>query len=114
MRALIDGGGFPIFRSFHDYRIKNAELVNRSRHSYQRAAFEQFKNALDQDPHWRAHFTPDQVRTIQKSLLMNNPTIDGFTWHHHQDCEGEILQLVERTQHQKTGHTGGWALATRF
>ncbi|MEM7174094.1 MAG: HNH endonuclease [Bacteroidota bacterium] len=35
-------------------------------------------------------------------------TPPGYTWHHHQ--EYGVMELVETEIHQKTGHTGGWAL----
>ena len=35
-------------------------------------------------------------------------TPKDYTWHHHQD-RGR-MQLVERSVHEKTGHTGGFAL----
>lgn len=36
---------------------------------------------------------------------MMGKTPRGYVWHHHQDT-GK-LQLVNKTIHQKTGHTGG-------
>jgi hypothetical protein len=35
-------------------------------------------------------------------------TPTGHTWHHHQDTGR--MQLVEKTAHWKTGHTGGMSL----
>jgi RHS repeat-associated protein len=38
--------------------------------------------------------------------LRRTPT--GYTWHHHQDCG--LMQLVERSVHSATGHTGGFSI----
>jgi hypothetical protein len=32
----------------------------------------------------------------------------GYTWHHHQTCG--LMQLVVRSVHRKTGHTGGFSI----
>ncbi len=113
MKVTMDGGGFPIFSSYHDYRLQSHELIGRTPYKDKRAAFEDFKRALEKDPNWRGHFTHRQVEAIQRAMVMNNPVIDGFTWHHHQDWNGETMQLIDRTDHRETGHTGGWAISRR-
>ena len=44
----------------------------------------------------------------QKSDILNDLTPRGYVWHHHQ-TRG-VLQLVNKTLHDKTGHTGGRAI----
>ncbi|MDG4762729.1 polymorphic toxin-type HINT domain-containing protein [Solwaraspora sp. WMMD406] len=46
----------------------------------------------------------DFARANRAAGLSSTPT--GYTWHHHQD-KG-LMQLVDRTVHAKTGHTGGF------
>jgi hypothetical protein len=46
----------------------------------------------------------DFARANRAAGLASTPT--GYTWHHHQD-KG-LMQLIDRTVHAKTGHTGGF------
>jgi RHS repeat-associated protein len=46
----------------------------------------------------------DFARANRAAGLDSTPT--GYTWHHHQD-KG-LMQLIDRTVHAKTGHTGGF------
>lgn len=113
MKTQMDGGGFPMFESYHDYVLQLKDLKARTRHTDERAAFEDFKQALRKDPNWRRRFTLEQATAIDRALTTNNPVIDGFTWHHHQDRTGEVMRLVDRNVHIHTGHWGGWAISRR-
>jgi len=44
-------------------------------------------------------------RIIADRLAGFKETPDGYTWHHKED--GTTMQLVQRSIHKKTGHTGG-------
>ncbi|MFU2080960.1 MULTISPECIES: HNH endonuclease [Avibacterium] len=48
-----------------------------------------------------SQFTQKQLENIYSE----KPTIDGFTWHHHQDTGR--MQLIPERIHQETGHIGG-------
>jgi hypothetical protein len=110
-RAPLDGGNCPMFRSYHDYRLGFAELIGRSRAKDARAAFNDFKRELEGDLGWRERFDGRQVIAIENALRNNEPIIYGFTWHHHQDANGEVMQLVDRSIHQSTHHSGGWCIS---
>lgn len=101
-----DGGGFPMFKSFHDYRLP-AKLVGplQSNNIQFRNAFEDLKKTLATDPNWRKRFTPLQVQAISQAIATNDPRIKGFIWHHHQDHG--VLQLVLAKDHSSTHHHGG-------
>jgi len=47
----------------------------------------------------------DERAANAKAGLSGTPK--GYTWHHHQDTG--LMQLVKRTVHDKTGHTGGFS-----
>ncbi len=105
-RPVHDGGGFPIFTSYHDYRLpRNRVGPLHTDHKQFRKAFEDFTKALNEDAGWRRHFSPTQVRAIESALADNGPRIKGFVWHHHQDHG--VLQLVTALDHQRIHHYGG-------
>jgi filamentous hemagglutinin len=108
MSVEVDGGGFPIFKSYHDYRLKPRQVGRSVSDAVQfREAFQDFKNALAVDARWTSRFSRSQVTAIQRAIATNYPRIDGFTWHHHQDGGGDLLQLVDRRAHRSKGHYGG-------
>jgi hypothetical protein len=113
MKIPMDGGGCPIFRSYHDYKLQPKDLRLRTAYKDKKAAFNNFKDALRKDRNWRNRFTPAQAIAIDRAVATNKVYIDGFVWHHSADCKGEIMQLVNRTDHRETGHTGGWAVSRR-
>ena len=107
MRKLsLDGGGFPMFTSYHDYRLPE-KLVGpmHTDHVQFREAFNDFIKAVKENPNWRQNFTAKQVRLIEAALKTNGPRIPGFVWHHHQDRG--VLQLVSKTDHKRLHHYGG-------
>ena len=106
MPVPFDGGGFPMFRSYHDFRLPSNVVGPLHTDSVQfRNAFEDFKRALLADRNWARRFNPQQVRAIQQAISTGNPRIQGFVWHHHQDHG--LLQLVDEREHRATAHYGG-------
>lgn len=49
--------------------------------------------------------TTDFARANKMAGLDSTPS--GYTWHHHQDTG--LMQLIDRSVHAKTGHTGGFS-----
>jgi hypothetical protein len=106
MPASFDGGGFPVFRSYHDYRLPSKIVGPLHSDDIQfRNAFEDFKRAIAADGNWTRRFAPQQVIAIHQAIATNNPRISGFVWHHHQDHG--VLQLVDEREHRATVHFGG-------
>jgi hypothetical protein len=105
MMADSDGGGFPLFRSYHDVRLPQ-NLVGRhiSDHIQFRYAFNDLVEALRENLHWRRFFSASQVISIEEAMRTNNPRIQGFRWHHNQDHG--VLQLVLESDHT-IHHFGG-------
>ena len=104
-RKVMDGGGFPIFTSYHDYRLP-VRLVGplHTDHIQFKAAFQDFANTISADSQWRRHFSPSQSQAIERALPTNGPRIGGFVWHHHQDHG--VLQLVTESEHRHIAHYG--------
>ena len=100
-----DGGGFPLFRSYHDVRLPLSLVGPNVTDQVQcRYAFEDFRNCLAADSHWRQWFARHQVAAIEEAIRTNGPRIRGFRWHHHQDHG--VMQLVLESDH-KVHHYGG-------
>ena len=105
-KQIPDDGGFPRFTSYHDYRLTEDMIgPTRTDHAQFKAAFNDFANAIRNNPRWQEHFNPTQIRQIEVALSTNGPKIPGFVWHHHQDHG--LLQLVSESEHRKTWHYGG-------
>jgi len=100
-----DGGNFSIFRSYHDVRLP-VRLVGPSITDYmqKRYAFDDFVNALKEDPNWKQCFKPSQVAAIEQAIRNNGPGIRGFRWLYHQDHG--VMQLVLENDHT-VHHFGG-------
>lgn len=90
--------GFPIFTSSHTYKLpkKYFKSTNKTQFKY---ANQSLKADLKKNPK-KYKFTASQKKDIQ-----GGKTPNGYVWHHHENPGN--LQLVKRTTHEKTGHTGG-------
>ena len=105
-KKVFDGGGFPMFTSYHDYRLPYKFVGPlHTDHIQFREAFKDFAKGLKEDPGWRRNFDPMQVQAIEAALQTNGPRIRGFVWHHHQDHG--VLQLVSEADHRRIQHYGG-------
>jgi len=104
-KVEFDGGGFAIFKSYHDVRLP-AHLIGSHISDYKqfRYAFNDFLKVIRSDRGWRHGFSTNQIAAIDEAIRTNNPRIKGFTWHHHQDHG--ILQLISVPEH-RIFHYGG-------
>ncbi|ARU61423.1 hypothetical protein CBW65_10720 [Tumebacillus avium] len=91
--------GFPIFESKFDVKL-DPSLYKKSNDVQFRDANYQLYAAIQKDAKLASQFTD-----ADKKLLAKGVTPPTYTWHHHQDPGN--LQLVDKTIHQSTGHTGG-------
>ncbi len=97
-----DQNGFPIFDSLDDVELpRNLVGPNVSDTVQMRHSTRRLKQKLDANPALRQNFTPEQLAAIDAGEVR----IPDLTWHHHQD--GITMQLVDRSIHDKTGHSGG-------
>lgn len=95
-----DKNGFPKFPHKFQMTLKNTSL-KKGRQAHDREANKALKKAFNNNPKsFNSKFTPSQIKEIKKG---QKPT--GYTWHHHQ-TRG-VMQLVKRTYHEHTPHTGG-------
>lgn len=95
-------GVFPVFKSKFDFNLepkyyKSDETVHFAK------ANEGLKEALENNKLLKYKFNKSQLADIEAG---NTP--NGYTWHHNEE-EG-LLQLVDRTTHNQTNHTGGMKL----
>jgi hypothetical protein len=108
VEPVYDGGGFPIFKSYHDYPLP-PDFVGpiHSDTKQFRLAFADFVQTLRRNAKWRDRFTAEQICAIEAAMGSDGPRIRGFVWHHHQDRGGGVLQLVSANEHLHTFHYGG-------
>lgn len=92
-------GVFPEFD--HPFEATLDETLYEARDARQfREANEQLKEAVQENPDLRDMFTEEQLEEIEYG-----DTPDGYVWHHGE--EPGSLQLVDKTIHEQTAHTGG-------
>ena len=89
----------PVFDSYFDAQLPKEMLEMRDRRQFKECN-RQLKQAILAVPEIRELFNEEQLAQIK-----NCQTPDGFTWHH--DAETGKMQLVNDTEHEATGHTGG-------
>lgn len=97
-----DWKGFPNFNSQYTMTLSNSFLKSTNTTQFIRAN-SSLKSAFNSSSTVRSKFNE-----LQELDILAGKTPRGFVWHHHQ-TRG-VLQLVNKTIHDKTGHTGGRAI----
>lgn len=93
-------GVFPVFES--KFKVKLPENLIKAADDVQFKKCTAFvRKQIIKNPKLAEGLTPQQLEDI----MAGKPRIDGMTWDHNEK-EG-IMQLVDRSTHAKTGHTGG-------
>lgn len=93
-------GVFPVFNSKFDTLLPK-DLRNASDNEQFRYCTEKLKQRIERNPDFAKKFTSRQLQQIKAG----SPVISGLTWHHN-EIPGK-MQLVNSTEHAKSGHTGG-------
>jgi filamentous hemagglutinin len=94
--------GFPIFDdvAVYDTRLPIDQFRFTSYTGQMKMATGDLASAISRGQVPASRFTPQQLQNI----IDGSSTIDGYTWHHHQDTGR--MQLVPRDIHAQTGHVG--------
>lgn len=102
-----DNRGFPIFDRYAEYDTRfPARVFDSASYSQQlKMASRDLYAAIQRGEVNSSRFTAAQLEQLRRG----DSTIDGYTWHHHQD-HGR-MQLVIRRIHSKTGHIGGESMS---
>ncbi|WP_422463835.1 hemagglutinin repeat-containing protein [Endozoicomonas sp. ALB115] len=100
--VVFDRRGFPIFDDVaaFDTRIPIEAFRTASYDDQMKMASKGLADAIQRGEVNASKFSADQLRQINRG----SKTIDGFSWHHHQDTGR--MQLVPRDIHKRTGHIG--------
>lgn len=105
-KIKFDKNGFPKFPHKFQMTLKNTSL-KLERKDHDKKANEALQKAFNKNPKsFKSKFTKSQIEQIKKG---QKP--DGYTWHHHQ-TRG-VMQLVHKSYHEGTSHTGGFAIWAR-
>jgi hypothetical protein len=104
---VFDNKGFPIFNDVaaFDTRLPIEPFRNASYTDQMRMATNNLAAAIQRGEVNPSAFSANQLGQIQSG----SKTVDGFTWHHHQDTGR--MQLVPRDIHKRTGHLGWEAMS---
>lgn len=101
-KVRFNANGFPIFNARVQVQIDEA-LMKSSNAVQFRNANQKLLIEIQTNATVRSKFTASEITQIK-----NLQTPAGHTWHHHQNRQ--LMQLVNTTIHQQTGHTGGRAI----
>lgn len=93
-------GTFPEFESEHTVQL-DEDLYNSTDNVQFRKCTLDLKESIEENPGLAEQFTDRQLEQIDAGRVK----IDGLTWHHSE--EPGVMELVDSSEHRKTGHTGG-------
>ena len=92
----------PEFESYYEAQLPE-EMYMMSDKKQFKESNRQLRDEIAKNPDLYTQFSEKQLSQIGRL-----ETPDGYTWHH--DAKTGTMQLVDRTIHEKTGHTGGRSL----
>lgn len=95
-------GVFPEFPVTYEMKL-NESLYLESDAKQFKAATQSLSDAIQKDPDLKAKFDDRQIEQIN-----NGKVPEGYVWHHNE--EPGVMQLVDRSLHENTAHTGGRAI----
>ena len=100
---VFDTKGFPIFDKYvkYDTKIQFHFSVVRNDKKHLRAATRSLREDIKDGKIDKKIFSSNQLEDI----MAGRDSIEGYTWHHHQDIGR--MQLIPKEIHKKTGHIGG-------
>ena len=103
-KVKFDDEGFPKFRSYYKVKLQRKDFKKkREQHFY-----------ICNKKLYRAVMSSATLKVNLKlsskdiKRLEQGETPSKYVWHHHQDAG--VLQLVERSIHEKTYHVGGYSI----
>lgn len=105
-KIKFDKNGFPKFPHKFQMTLKDSYLkAGRDKHNTE--ANKSLKESYSKNKtKFKKMFNKKQLKEIE-----NGKTPNGYTWHHHQ-TRG-VMQLVHKSYHEGTSHTGGFAIWAR-
>ncbi|KRE50629.1 HNH endonuclease [Paenibacillus sp. Soil724D2] len=95
----IFSGVFPEFPVTYEMKLDES-LYQESDAKQFKTATEGLKNEINTNPDLLAKFSDRQIEQIN-----NGKVPEGYVWHHNE--QPGVMQLVDRSVHENTAHTGG-------
>ena len=93
-------GVFPTFKSKFTLKLPASKLKLADKQQFVYCT-KQLQKQIAENPEIAKNFTEQQL----KDIAANKPRIEGLTWDHNEQTG--VMQLVDKTVHGQTGHTGG-------
>ncbi|BCG58118.1 HNH endonuclease [Paenibacillus sp. URB8-2] len=95
-------GVFPEFTVTYEMKLDESLYLESDAKQF-KAATQSLSEAINNDPDLKAKFDERQIEQIN-----NGKVPEGYVWHHNE--EPGVMQLVDRSLHETTAHTGGRAI----
>lgn len=92
-------GVFPDFPVEYEMQLDESLYLESDKKQF-KAATQSLKEEINNNPDLKANFNDRQIEQIN-----NGKVPEGYVWHHNE--EQGVMQLVDRSLHEATAHTGG-------
>ncbi|GIP45116.1 hypothetical protein J45TS6_35750 [Paenibacillus sp. J45TS6] len=92
-------GVFPEFPVTYEMELDESLYLESDAKQF-KIATQSLNEAISSNPDLKANFDERQIEQIN-----NGKVPEGYVWHHNE--EPGMMQLVERSLHENTAHTGG-------
>ncbi|WP_419886070.1 HNH endonuclease [Paenibacillus sp. B-A-8] len=92
-------GVFPEFPVTYEMELDESLYLESDGKQF-KSATQSLSEAISSDPDLKTKFDERQIEQIN-----NGKVPEGYVWHHNE--EPGVMQLVERSLHETTAHTGG-------
>lgn len=103
-KVKFDDEGFPRFKSYYKVKLQRKDFKKkREQHFY--ICNKKLYRAVISSATLKASL---KLSSKDIKRLEQGETPSKYVWHHHQDAG--VLQLVERSIHEKTYHVGGYSI----
>ena len=103
-KVKFDDEGFPRFKSYYKVKLQRKDFKKkREQHFY--ICNKKLYRAVISSATLKANL---KLSSKDIKRLEQGETPSKYVWHHHQDAG--VLQLVERSIHEKTYHVGGYSI----
>ena len=93
--------GYPIFKKIANCTLKPINF-QKTREVHFTICNKRIYNQIMKNPRLKNNFSSSDIEKMRNGLSPSD-----YTWHHHQ--QKGVLELVNKSIHNKTAHTGGFS-----
>jgi len=93
--------GYPIFKKVANCNLQSTDF-KKSREVHFNICNKRMYNQIIKNPRLKNNFSFSDIEKMKKGMSPSD-----YTWHHHQ--RKGVLELVDKSIHNKTAHSGGYS-----